>query len=54
VQNNTKTKLLSLYFKRFLRAAKFTGENVKQIGFTDIKTHMNFLYLQDCTFWCKS
>ena len=26
VQNNTKTKFLPLYFKRFLRAAKFTGE----------------------------
>lgn len=42
MQHNIKTKFFPLYFKRFLIAAKITGENVKQIGLTEIKSHMIF------------
>lgn len=35
VQKETKLKFLPFYFKRFLRAAKFTEVNAKQLDFKD-------------------
>lgn len=38
-----------MYFKRFQREEKFTGESVKQIGYVDIKKSL-FFFLQDCIY----